>query len=102
MTGFANPWSGSTLFPLSVTDGQPQLRAQAIDTFFYKTGPSLQRAKQEDIEGLEEGSANMSLSSIPNTHVSESWVSSVPITPVLETGGRRQRNRIVQACLLPA
>lgn len=59
MSGFANPWSGSTLFPLSVTDGQPQLRAQVIDTFFYKTGPSLQRAKQEDIEGLEEGSANM-------------------------------------------
>lgn len=61
MSGFANLWSGSTLFQLSVTDGQPQLRAQATDTFFffYKTGPSLQRAKQENIEGLEEGSANM-------------------------------------------
>lgn len=38
MSGFANPWSGSSLFPLSVTDGQPQLRAQAIDTFFIRQG----------------------------------------------------------------
>lgn len=61
MSGFANLWSGSTLFPLSVTEGQPQLRAQAIDTLFYiyETGPRLQRAKQENIEGLEEGSVNM-------------------------------------------
>lgn len=61
MSGFANLWSGSTLFPFSVTEGQPQLSAQVIDTFFFfcKTGPCLQRAKQENIEDLEEGSANM-------------------------------------------
>lgn len=35
MSGFANLWSGSTLFPLSVTEGQPQLSAQVIDTFFF-------------------------------------------------------------------
>lgn len=65
MSGFANLWSGNTLFPLSVTEGQPQLSAQVTDRFvfffffFGKTGPHLQRAKQENIEGLEEGSANM-------------------------------------------